>query len=145
MEISREELLRQRRLLQQHLEWIDAKLAAGEAESRQPPAPTEAQVPPQSPPPPPVTEPAESDSRAEDILNQYGSNASSSAAQLKFGCIFLTVLLSALALFTFFGLPHLLRYFKEGGEAPAARQQLPDLPAPTSEPPPAPGSQKPAG
>ncbi len=145
MEIPREELLRQRRLLQQQLEWIDGKLAADKLKSRQTPILDTLQVPTQSPSPVPVVAPNESDSRAEDILSRYGSSSSTSAAQLKLGCIFLTILLSALALFTFFGLPHLLRYFKEGAEEPPARQQLPDLPSPTSEPPPAPDSQKPAG
>lgn len=106
MKISREELLRLRKLVLNQLDWIDRKLEAFEAESE----------PVQDPEPDLPSPKAKSTVEDEDwedteaILAQYRSESSTSPRQLQFGCILLTAILSGLALFVFLGLPHLLKW-----------------------------------
>lgn len=116
MKISREELLRQRELVAGHLKWIDRQLEVIKGRNPREEA-SEAPSPEKS-----SAGAARASKTAEDfsalremeevevssILENYGGNTTTSVAQVKFGCILLAVLLGALGLFFFLGLPYLL-------------------------------------
>lgn len=123
MKLNREELLRQKALLQEHLRWLEEKLAecpdtpsSGTPGPKPPataePAPHPAKTSVPAPPPaalkatPPAT--ASPPDEADNILRQY-RHASMTPRQAQFGCIGIGVLLAALGLFIFLGLPYLLK------------------------------------
>jgi hypothetical protein len=114
MKLTREELLRQKALVEQQLEWIDLKLRqldSGIPPDQPPPPPKQHPVP--VPPektrtPPPPGEIATPSVSAVDEAQDLDFTPNTSTAGVKIGCILTGVLASALALFLLFGLPYLL-------------------------------------
>jgi len=91
------QLREQRDLVQRHLQWLDAEIArASDAEPSMSSQPT-----PVDPAPP-------EGFRAAPLDDALGPAPTQNARNQKLGCIIATVLVSALALFLFWGLPQLI-------------------------------------
>lgn len=106
-----QEMRQQRRLLTEHLAWLDREIVQAEAEdaaSPSPETPPTAKVLPQPLPesPSPGTEP-----NADALLAKLAQKEPTfSEANLRLGCILSGVVLTALPLALLFGLPYLI-YF----------------------------------
>ncbi|MGZ0657422.1 hypothetical protein ACWPKS_17625 [Coraliomargarita sp. W4R72] len=137
MAISLEELKQQRKQIQQHLEWLDAKISLASQESsdscdeptearQTPESPATAKVPqlppgaqlytpPESDRPPaveakaePHTEASKAELASPSIESTYKPKTQSEVLRAKVGCLVIFVLAISLFLFLLFGLPYLL-------------------------------------
>ena len=122
MGFTEQELRRQRALVQQQLDWLDAKLLElenGQVEADAPQtAPPLASVPPAAPPPPPPV-PSQPDQKSEpaavlsseppEVLPQeFLEGPDLRTDNTRLGCILMCVLAALLGLFIFWGLPFLI-------------------------------------
>lgn len=119
MKITREELLRQKACAEKQLQWIQEKLDELEREAAHsgPDMSREGSDPATIMPEPPAASVADApgddreslDREARELLAQYGEASTLDPRKLKMGCITLVLLLSAMGLFFFLGLPYLIR------------------------------------
>lgn len=114
MAISLEELKRQREQIQQHLEWLDAKITELDHPKTSPePKPEKAEVgaPNEAAETPPKTEypSASAPAHLPDIeAPTYKAKTQGEVRRAKIGCFVLFILSTLLFLFLLFGLPYLL-------------------------------------
>lgn len=109
MAISLEELRRQRAQIQQHLDWLDAKIAAAEnqaAPALQPETRTEQPRPTERPEH--AVNQTDPDVGPDTETSQFKAKTSEDLKRAKIGCVVLFVGATALFLFLLFGLPYLI-------------------------------------
>ena len=108
MSLHREELLRQKALIQKQLEWVDEKLAECEAsEGSQVNQPSERPLSDEVERPIVETESMDSESFSSSHFNGNDPAEGITVGQ-KFGCLILVIIICAGALATLFVLPYLI-------------------------------------